>query len=97
MAMLTGGWMTWAGFECLGYSTQLVSSGNLREGVVCSLETAMSRKSAFGLSLLGLAATLRESLVLPVVSGLSAMGGMLIVCRSSELVVASLEVSLKQW
>ena len=40
----------------------------------------VSRKLVFRLSLLGLAATLRESLVLPVVFGLSTMGGMLIMC-----------------
>ncbi|CAH1433736.1 unnamed protein product [Lactuca virosa] len=65
----------------------------MQEGGVYSPETAMSRKSVFGLPLLGLAVALRGSLVLLVVSGLSAMGGMLTACRSSELVATSFEGS----
>ena len=91
MVMLTGSWIMWASFECVGYSTQLVGSGNLRVGVVYSPKTTMSRKPVFGLTLLRLAVALRESLVLPVVSRLSTMGGMLIACRSFELMATSFE------
>lgn len=58
-----------------------------------SLEMVMPRKPVFGLPLFGPTVALRGLLVLPLVSGLSAMGGMLVGCRSSDLVAALLEGS----
>ncbi|CAH1447482.1 unnamed protein product [Lactuca virosa] len=83
--------MSSAGFGCVGCSIKPVGNRILRERVVCLLETVVSRKPAFELSLLGLAVALRGSFALPVVSGLSTAGEMLIVYRLPEVMVASPE------
>lgn len=54
----------------------------------------MSRNPVFGLPLSGPVVALKGLFVLPQVSGLSTMGGVLVGCRLSDLVATSLGGSL---